>query len=170
MSTRLGVGRPAGKELAPLQQAPEKLHVETWAGRKQGPGLRISQEVEIVPGCAVTLSGPSCPFGTPVSPGPGRIIRNMLGWSMEEKTVGSGVWLFRGALQGENLFSSLSAAGDWVKRGRATQVGGPLGFLVFLLVRVRAWPSCRSAYWCAVLATASWYVEGYRTPDEALVC
>ena len=29
-STRCKVGRPAGKELAPLQQAPEELHVETW--------------------------------------------------------------------------------------------------------------------------------------------
>ena len=32
-STRCMVGRPAGRERAPLQQAPEKLHVETWTGR-----------------------------------------------------------------------------------------------------------------------------------------
>ena len=93
-----------------MKLAPEKLHVETWAGRSQGPGLRISQELEIVPGCAVTVTRPSCPFNTPVAPGPGRVVRNMLGWSLEEKTVGSGEWLFRGALEGENLFSSLSAA------------------------------------------------------------
>ena len=36
--------------------------------------------------------------------GPGTVIRNMLGWTLEEKTEGSGVWLFRGALEGENLF------------------------------------------------------------------
>ena len=36
----------------------------------------------------------------------------MLGWSQLGKTVRSGVWLFRGALQGENLFSSLAVAGD----------------------------------------------------------
>ena len=90
-STRCKVGRLAGKELAPLQQqaplqqAPEKLHVETWAARSHGPGLRISRELEIVPGCAVALTRSSCSFGTPVSPGPGRVIRNMLGWSLEEK-------------------------------------------------------------------------------------
>ena len=42
---------------------------------------------------------------------------NMLGWTLEEKTDRSGVWLFRCALQGENLFSSLSAAGDWERKG-----------------------------------------------------
>ena len=66
-STRCKVGRPPGKELAALQQAPEKLHVETWAGRKRGPRLRMSQEVEILPGCAVTGAVPlgssrSCPY------------------------------------------------------------------------------------------------------------
>ena len=39
------------------------------------------------------------------------------GWSQLEKTVRSGVLLFRGALRGENLFSSLCATGDWVKKG-----------------------------------------------------
>ena len=80
-------------------------------------GLRISQEVDIIPGCAVSVACPSCPDNSPVSPGPGRVIRNMLGWSQLEKTDRSGVWLFRGALQGENLFSSLDAAGDWEKKG-----------------------------------------------------
>ena len=41
-STRCGVRRPAV----------EKLHEETWAGLLTNQGLRISQEVEIVPGCA----------------------------------------------------------------------------------------------------------------------
>ena len=50
-------------------------------------------------------------------PGTGRVIRNMLGWSQLEKTARSGVWLFRGARQGGNLFSSLDAVGDWVKKG-----------------------------------------------------
>ena len=74
--------------------------------------------MEIVPGCAVTVACPSCPDHSPEPPGPGRIIRNMLGWSLEEKNVmGSGVWLFHGALQGKNLFSSLDVTGDWVRKG-----------------------------------------------------
>ena len=51
--TRAGVRRPAVEKLASPQQASLKLHDETWAGLLQNQGLRISQEVEIVPGCAV---------------------------------------------------------------------------------------------------------------------
>ena len=72
-------------------------------------GLKISQEVEIVPGYAVAVVCTSCPDDSLESPGPGTVIRNMLGWSKLEKTAGSGVWLFRGALKGENLYSSLCA-------------------------------------------------------------
>ena len=71
----------------------------------------------MVPGCAVSVARPSCPDNSPVSPGPGRVIRNMLGWLLMEKTARSGVWLFRGAFQEESLFSSLVAAGDWVRKG-----------------------------------------------------
>ena len=66
--------------------------------------------MEIVPRCAVMVASPTCPDNSLELPGPGRIIRNMLGSR-------SGVWLFRGALQGESLFSSLDAAGDWVRKG-----------------------------------------------------
>ena len=44
-----------------------------------------------------------------------------------EETDRSGVWFFRGALQGEDLFSSLAVSGGWVKRGRITQRGRSLG-------------------------------------------
>ena len=71
-STRCKVGRPAEKELAPFQQASTKLHVEAWAGLLRNQGLGISQEVEIVPGCAVAVACPSCPDNSPVSPGPGQ--------------------------------------------------------------------------------------------------
>ena len=63
------------------------------------------------------MAFPSCSDYSPEPPGPGRIIRNMLGWSLLEETDRSVVWLFWGALQGENLFSLLDAAGDWVKKG-----------------------------------------------------
>ena len=106
ISTRLGVRRPAVGEFASPQQAPLKLHEETWAGLLKNQGLRISQEVEIVPGCAVLVACPSCPDHSSEPPGPDRTTRNTLGWSKLEETDWSGVWLFRGALQGENLFSS----------------------------------------------------------------
>ena len=65
----------------------------------QGP--RIYRVVEIIPVCAVAVACPSCPDNSRVLPAPGRVIRNMLGWSQLEKADRSGVWLFRGALQGE---------------------------------------------------------------------
>ena len=52
---------PAVDELAHPQQAPLKLHEETWASLLTNQGLRISQEVEIVPGCAVSVACPTCP-------------------------------------------------------------------------------------------------------------
>ena len=94
----------------------------------------------------------------------------MLGWSQLEKTERSGVWVFRGALQWENLFSLLDAAGDWEKKGSYhTSVGGPLRFLMFLFICVWTWRRYRATHWRAVLATACRFVEGYRTPNEALV-
>ena len=97
-------GRSAEKELAPFQQTSPKLHEETWAGLLKNQGLRISQEVDIIPECAVPVAGPACLDHSPVSPGPGRVIRNTLGWSQLEKTVWSGVWLFRGAIEGRIFF------------------------------------------------------------------
>ena len=106
-STQCGVRRSAVDESAHTQQAPLKLHEETWTGLLQNQGLRISQEVEIVPECAVSVARLACRDNSPVSPGPGRVIRNMLGWTLEELTVGSGVWLFRGALKGKNFRISI---------------------------------------------------------------
>ena len=100
--TRTGVRRPAVEKLA----SSLKLHDETWAGLPMNLGPRIFREAEIVPGCAVRVACPSCPDYYPEPPGPGIVIRNMLGWSQLEKTERSGVWLFRGALQGENPFFS----------------------------------------------------------------
>ena len=104
-------------ESAHPQQTPLKLHDETWAGILRNQGPRIFGEVEIVLGCAVAAACPSCPDHSPEPPGLSRIIGNMLGWTLEGKTDQSGVWLFRGALQGENLFSSLDVAGDWETKG-----------------------------------------------------
>ena len=109
---------------------------------------------------------PSCPDHSPEPPGP--IIRNMLGWSQMEKRVRSWVLLFRSALEGEKNLSSLCAAGDW--RDRTTLRGRSLG-IPRVLVRMRTGEApLWATYWRAVLATAGRCVEGYRTPDEALVC
>ena len=93
-STRDQVGCPAVEKLASLQQAPGRLHVETWAGRDKNPSLPISQVVEILPGCADMVTRLPPPFFSSVSPGPGREVRNGLGWSLMKKTARSGVWLF----------------------------------------------------------------------------
>ena len=102
---------------AHTQQTPLKLHVETWEGLLRNQGPKIFREVEIAPGCAVRVACPSCLDYYLEPPGPGIVIRNMLGWSRLVKTESSGVWVFRGALQGENLFSSLDEVGDWVRKG-----------------------------------------------------
>ena len=117
MSTRLGVGRPSVEKLASPQQASPKMHVEVWAGLLRNQGLRFSQEEEIVLECAVAVACPSCPDNFLEPPRPGRVVRNMLGWSQFEKTARSGVLLFQSALGWENLFSSLDAAGDLVRKG-----------------------------------------------------
>ena len=89
-------------------------------------GLQFSQEKEIVLGCAVSVACPSCLDNSLESPGPGRVIRNMLGWTLAEKTEGSGVWLFRGALKGENIFLPFFS-GRLGKEGIVPQsVVGPL--------------------------------------------
>ena len=43
-------------------------------------------------------------------------------------------------------------------------------FFVSLSMFIWAGHSRRSTYWKAVLATAFWIVECYRTPDDAMVC
>ena len=97
-------------------QEPESLHVEAWADAQCLP-QKGSQVQGVTARCA-SVSFPSC-FSdlTSVLPRPGSEIRQRLGWTQLEKTGGSGVWFFRGAYQGEDLFSSLAVSGDWVKKG-----------------------------------------------------
>ena len=117
MSTRCQVGCLAVQKSASLQQAPGRLHVETWAGRNGNPSLPISQVVEIMSGCADMVTCLPPPFFSSVSPGPGREVRNGMGWSLLEKTARSGVWLFRGALRGSSAFFAFAAFADWVEKG-----------------------------------------------------
>ena len=117
MSSRDQVGCPAVEKLASLQQAPGRLHVETWAGRNENPSLPISQVVEILLGCADMVNCLPPLFFSSVSPGPGREVRNGIGWSLMEKTARSGVWLFRGAFRRSSAFFALAAFANWVEKG-----------------------------------------------------
>ena len=107
MKTRLEVGRPAVKKLASPQQASLEDCMQRRGQAfymKQGP--KIFREVEIIPGCAAVVARPSCPDHSLEPPGPGRVNPEHVGLvTVGENRSGSGVWLFRGALQGKNLFS-----------------------------------------------------------------
>ena len=92
-----------------------RLHVETWAGRNGNPSLPISQVVEIMSGCADMVTR----FFSSVSPGPGREVRNGMGWSLLEKTARSGVWLFGRALRGSSAFFAFAAFVNWVEKDRS---------------------------------------------------
>ena len=93
------------------------MHVETWAGRSGNPSLPISQVVKIMSGCADMVTRLPPPLFSSVSPGPGREVRNGMGWSLLEKTATSGVWLFRGALLGSSALFTFAAFANWVKKG-----------------------------------------------------
>ena len=101
-STRTGVRRSAVYESAHTQQAPLKLHVETWEGLSRYQ--EIFREMDILPGCAVRVACLSCPDCSPEPPGPGRIIRNMLVTVGENREVWS--MDFSGSPpRGESFFS-----------------------------------------------------------------
>ena len=85
-----------------------------WRGRFSRRGGTVQ---EFPAGCASVSFPACCSDLTSVLPGPGSEIRKQLGWIQMEKTDRSGVWFFRGAFQGEDLFSSLAVSGDWVKKG-----------------------------------------------------
>ena len=95
-------------------QKPESLHVETWAGAQECLPQEGFQVRELPAGCASVSFPACCSDLTSLLPGPGSEIRKQLGWIQLEKTDRSGVWFFRGAFQGEDLFSSLAVCGDWV--------------------------------------------------------
>ena len=92
------------------------LHVETWADAQNLP-QKGSQVQGVTVRCA-SVSFPSFYSDlTPVLPGPGSEIRRQLGWTQMEKTDRSGVWFFRGVLQGEDLFLPLPYLVIGVRKG-----------------------------------------------------
>ena len=84
-----------------------------------------------------------------------------------------GGWFFCEPRKMECVLSAFPAARDWQRKGSYLTAWSvpPSTFFVAFLILVRAGHSYRVAHWGgAVLATALQTVEGYRTPDEALVC
>ena len=69
-------------------------------------------------------------------------------------TTQFGVWLFRGALQGEQLLAALVSSVDWVTRG------------TYLWTKSSRWAANRGT----LLGATPGIVEGHRTPNGALVC
>ena len=62
----------------------------------QGGTKALSMRTRIGVRCPAVETCPSCPDYSLEPPVPGRIIRNMLGWSLQEETDKSGVWPSRG--------------------------------------------------------------------------
>ena len=135
------VGCPAS-----LQQASGKVRGETWAGRNE------SLSLEIFPGSGnrtwgVRLLCPR-PFFAPVLPGPGREVRSVLVWTSVQTTERSGVWWFRGAFKGQNVFLPFLQRENGAKKGSYhTAWAVPSTFFVFLLICSWAGPSCRATHW-----------------------
>ena len=106
-----------GIKVSLSHQKSGSLHVETWAGAQGSLPQRVSQVQEYGARYALVSSPSFYSDLTPVLPGPGSEVGRKLEWTQMEKTDRSGVWFFRGALQGEDLFSSLAVSGDWVRKG-----------------------------------------------------
>ena len=116
-STRTGVRRSAVFGSAHTQQTPLKLHVEKWEGLVRNRARRFSGKWKSYRGVLSVWLVLHVLIILLSHLGQAEKIRNMLGWSLLEKTERSGVWVFRGALQGKNLFSSLDVVGDWERKG-----------------------------------------------------
>ena len=118
MSTRCQVRCPAVKKPDSLQ-APERLHVETWAGRDCSPSLLISQAVEIGLGCADMFVRLHPSFLRFRVTGPGREVGNGMGWTLLEKTTRSGV-RWEGAVHSLHLLQLEIGSGKdrFLQRGR----------------------------------------------------
>ena len=104
-----------------------------------------------------------------VSTGPGEPLRTALGWTPLLHTPSSGVWLFRGAVRGEQLLAALVSSVDWVVRGTyrtawAVEPRCPL------LICVWAEGSCWATYRVSLLEATPGFVEGHRTSHGTLVC
>ena len=152
-------------------QEPQSLHVEAWAGLQGRPPRRVSRSgtsqlgVLQCPFLFVLLFSLLCFLGQAV-----KIENNWAGRSwrkLRSQGCGFSGVPFKGMIFFHLLLKLLTGNG----RDRTKQRGGPWGFLVFMLICLWAWHSCRAAYGQAVRRTALVLVEDLcRSPDDALVC
>ena len=143
----------------------------TFACGDNSLNLRISQEEEIMARCAVSGFSRTL-FVTPVLPGPGSDIRMKMGWKVLGKTGKAGVWFFRdaGGWWGSGVWPMLMGAVDWVRKGSYhTAWAVPCGSLCTCSYAYGRGPAVgpHTGERCWPLLAG---VEGYRTPDESLVC
>ena len=125
---------------------------EAWEGRIQSSGLRISQVVEIVAGCAVTVSHLPSPFFAPASPAPGREVRSWIGSTRRGKLPGQGCGFSGVPCRERDFCCSLCSWRLGQVRTVPHSVVGPPTFFVFLFIFVWARHGCRATNWRAVLA------------------
>ena len=122
--TRSGVWRPlegpfpvVDKLALGHRRESEEVHVETREGRTSTTrcGTRL---VELGQGCEVVVKIPSDPERDFMPHGPGSSLRERWGWKPLLRTLTSGIWVLRGALQSVGFLDALASAGGWA--GRST--------------------------------------------------
>ena len=156
-STREQVGCPAVEKLASLQQAPGRLHVETWAG------TRCEPQPADFPGGGGNPAG-VCGYGDLPSPllsslpcHLGRVQRLGMGWvgHFWRKQPGLGYGCSGVPCRVISAFFCFFCI-CWLGKERIVPhgVGAPPSFLVFLFILVWMRHGYRATNWKAVLATA----------------
>ena len=161
---------PAETKRAFSQQQSVKVHDETWAGGQKILRLSISQTQEIQPRCAVSIFSCVLLFSLPSYLGREVKLERGKSGPRWRKQKSGGFGASRVPLEPGNLSCSLRCTRLGEEGVVPHSVVGPIHFLVFVFIRVWTRHSYRATYWCAVLATAHQDVEGYRSPDEAVVC
>ena len=175
-SKKAGVWRPLeglmpveGELASDFRGASVAVHVEAREGRMSTTqcGTRL---VDLGQGCEVEVKIPTGPESDPRLPGPGISLRERWGWKPLLRTLTSGIWVLSGALRSVGLEGVLEAAASWECRSTyrtawavCPQVRLPM------LVLVWARPSYRATYGQRLFRPPHTCVEGYRTPDVALV-
>ena len=99
-----------------LRWAPERTEVEAWEGRIF-TGVPKKWEFSAADGCDVTAAALFDPGKEARLPGPHVRSGDLLGWAMLLHTPTSWIWLFWGALRGEQVFPALVSCVVWVVWG-----------------------------------------------------